>query len=128
MTGREFALRTRHTYVASGANLVTGVWIIASPWVLGYATHVSVDVNHLVVGIGVITFAANRCMRPLTTTPLSVINVMLGVWLIASQFVLDYSAIAHVTTLMWNGIWTGVAVAFFGLWSTIATLRRPPRF
>jgi hypothetical protein len=124
----ERVLRLRNAHAASGANLVLAAWIIVSPWTLGYDSYTSVDINHLVVGVSVLGFALARCLRPLTTTPLSVLNVMLGAWLVASQFVLDYSAIADTTALMWNGVWTGVAVAFFGLWSTIATWRWPQRF
>ncbi len=51
--------------------------------------------------------------------------MLLGGWLIGSQFVLDYSTITDVTLLIWYDVLTGAAVAFFALWSAIATVGRP---
>ena len=35
----------------SWMNLVPGVWVLLSPWILGFASHIAADAIHFVIGL-----------------------------------------------------------------------------
>jgi hypothetical protein len=101
---------------ASVLNVLAGIWLIISAWVLGFAA-MSVPLwDVLLVGIAVLILAAIRLATP-GATGLSWIVFLLGVWLIISPWVLGFGAIS---VPMGNAVILGILVAIFGLWAAFA--------
>ena len=91
---------------------IAGVWLASAPFVLDYSgtgRGYSGRWNDLVVGVVMIAVATIRVVAPRGTGPLSLINVGLGVWLIASPFVLGHSE-SGATQATWNDIIVGLIV------------------
>lgn len=76
---------------AAGLNLLVGVWLIISPWVLNY-NDADAWWNPVVFGAIVSTLALACVMVPARTAALSAINAAIGVWLFISGFWLADSA------------------------------------
>lgn len=82
----------------SGINVVLGIWLIISPFVLGYATSNAAEWNDIACGIAVSLLAVAGA---------SWLNVMMGIWLILSPFVLGF---ASAPALLWNNVILGAVV------------------
>jgi hypothetical protein len=100
---------------ASGLNVLAGIWLIISPWVLGY-THADATWNPVVFGAIVGFFALVRTAGAYRAAWLSILNMAIGVWLFISAFWLAHSAQAS-----WNVGILGVVVFVLGAWSASAT-------
>jgi hypothetical protein len=104
-----------------------------SPFILGYtdpggpgSARLWATNNDLLIGFLIAVIAGVRILtagsigvyeRP-TMVWLSGLNVIFGLWLIVSPFVLGY---ADVTAALWNNILVGLVVVVFGAWSVVAT-------
>src|SRR5437660_1756768 len=76
---------------ASVLNVLAGIWLIISPWVLGFVDVQTAFWNTLLCGIAVLVLAAIR-LGTAGTEGLSWANLILGIWLIISPFVLGFAA------------------------------------
>jgi len=92
------------------ANLVLGVWLILSPWLLGFSGIPSAMWNAVIVGVVVGLMA----LMHLRGGPLweEGVNVLLGVWLILSPWILGFSGEANA---LWNALIVGVLVGALAL-------------
>lgn len=121
--------------VASGLELLVGLWLIISPFVLGYSdlgqatkTIASQATNNdLIVGFTIAVIGAIRLANAyrfgeyeLPTMWLSWLSALLGLWLIVSPFVLGFSGLA---TPFWNSIIVGIIVAVLGVWNALVARR-----
>jgi hypothetical protein len=93
----------------SWVNILLGIWIIASPFVLGF--HSKAMWNNVVVGVGVGVLALIRW--GMHQPGWSWLNLILGIWLVISPFVFFLSGAA-----MWNNVILGIIVAAFALTNT----------
>ena len=94
---------------ASGFNIIAGIWLIAAPFVLGYADFAEAALwNEIVVGAIVLVLAAVRVGNPARFTGLSWANLAVGLWLIAAPFVCGYTDVGRA---MWNDIIMGIIIA-----------------
>jgi hypothetical protein len=100
------------------ANLVLGVWLFLSPWILGFAargeptaTVTTAASNAWIFGviIAVLSIAALARAQPWEEW----INLLCGIWLVISPWVLGYSA--NMTPL-WNALIVGVLVFIMAVW------------
>ena len=96
-------------YVPSVFVVGAGLWlIVAGLMPRGDFAGASASAwSKLTVGVVVTLFAAIRVVRPARTAPLSLVNVLLGAWMVASPFVLGYSAAAGPA---WNDVVVGAIV------------------
>lgn len=79
--------------VASAVNFLAGVWLVLAPFVLGFGTTGGVVKgywNEIVLGVVVAMLALVRVFAPREAPWFSVVNGVLGLWLIVSPFVLGY--------------------------------------
>lgn len=92
------------------ANLVLGLWLILSPWLLGYSATSAALWNALIVGVVVGLMA----LLHLQNGPMweEWVNVVLGVWLILSPWLLGFSAQGNAT---WNAVVVGLLVGALAL-------------
>jgi membrane-bound ClpP family serine protease len=103
---------------ASGLNVLAGIWLILSPWILGY-TGADAAWNPIVFGAIVLVLALVRVAGAYRAAGLSVINALIGVWLFVSGFWLADSGAAR-----WNVWILGVVVFCLGVVSAQARDRR----
>jgi hypothetical protein len=116
MADRDFAAQAR---IASGLNILLGIWLIISPWVFGYASAGPAPMwNSVVVGALVLILAATRFSTPHTAPGLSWTNLVLGLWTIASPWIYVYQGLGNA---MWDNVATGIAICLVALWSGGAT-------
>ena len=85
---RDYAAQAR---TASGINILLGIWLIVSPWVFDYSGRAPV-LNSVNVGALISILAAFRLGTLDRSAGLSAINLILGLWTIASPWVCDFSA------------------------------------
>lgn len=94
------------------ANIVLGLWLVISPWILSYQTETSALWNALIVGALVAALAAYELFEVKAWEEWT--SVALGVWLVISPWVLGFSM---MTAAMWNAVIVGLAVAVLALWA-----------
>jgi hypothetical protein len=63
---------------ASGLNIIAGLWLIISPFVLGYSSLTAATWGSIIVGIIIAAIAAVRAFCPGEMVWLSWVNVVLG--------------------------------------------------
>jgi SPW repeat len=112
LTG-DYAAQAR---TASGINILLGIWLIASPWVFDYGGGPAV--NSVFVGTLIAILAASRLASLRNSAGLSAINVMLGLWTIASSWVYGYAANIGAVR---DNLLLGVAIVSLASWSGSAT-------
>lgn len=106
---------------ASGINVVAGLWLIISPFLFGLVG--GVVANSIIVGIIVAVLALIRALNPEQAMWASYVNIVLGVWLIVSAFIMGVSMIAF-----WNFLILGVIVAGLSLvGSTSSSMKMHPK-
>ncbi len=123
--------RRAQAKVASGLDLLAGLWLIISPFVLGFGDIGQVTKtiasqatnNSMVVGFVIAAIAAIRLANAyrfgeyeLPTMWLSWLSALLGLWLIVSPFILGFTG---MTTAFWNTIILGIIVAVLGVWNAL---------
>lgn len=100
----------------SAFNFIPAIWMVISPYVLGFSNLTTATWNNVAAGIaiGIVTAA---CMGAYEKSGWSWVNALLGVWVIISPFVLGF---ATNTELMWNNIIVGAVVALVALTNALA--------
>jgi len=105
---------------ASGINLLLGIWLVASAWIFLYDGSSAGAWNSVAVGALVFVIGLTRVLS-LVGPLLARVNVILGLWTIASPWVFGYEAAAPA---MWNSVVVGIVVTLLALWSANATVWR----
>lgn len=101
------------------ALLVAGMWLIASPYLLGFAWFAAAWWNAFIVGVCIVILALIRFSYPKRFEGLRWTALMLGAWMIASPYVANYADIGSAT---WNAIVAGAFIVFITM---AAAVRRP---
>jgi hypothetical protein len=103
---------------ASGIDVLVGLWLIISPWVLAYHSLAAATTNDVIFGIIIAVLAASRFFGAYDIAWPSWVNVVLGVWILVSPWFLGYSM--HMAAL-WNNVFFGIAVIVLAGWSALTT-------
>jgi len=97
-------------------NLILGVWLFISPWVLLSSLSPSATAlahwNFWIVG-AVIAISSGLALQNLKPWE-EWVNLVLGAWLIISPWVFGYAA---DVSLFWNSMLVGLAVAVFAVFA-----------
>jgi hypothetical protein len=98
-------------------NIVLGIWVIISPFVLGVHTPKGIW-NNVITGVLVVILAIVRLSmhQPGWSWP----NLIFGIWLVISPFTLFLGA-----AVMWNNVILGILVAAFALTNTYSKASTP---
>lgn len=96
-------------------NAILGVWLLLSPWVLGFVSETMPMANAVVVGLALIAAALGAIFVPRAWEEWT--ELALGAWLIVSPWLLGFAAL-EVARL--SAVATGVVIAALALW-TLAT-------
>lgn len=98
---------------ARGLNVLAGIWLIISPYVLGFSGSMAAT-NAIIVGIIVGVLALIGATSPESVLWTSWINIVLGVWMIISPFILGFTGGAVVI----NSIILGIIVIALSAWGS----------
>ena len=91
--------------------LLLGLWLIASPWALGYLAGSPIALNVVITGAIIALMAAFDLYK--TYAWAVVISLLAGVWIAVSPWV---PAIADNDALMVSNVISGIAVVVLALW------------
>lgn len=103
---------------ASAGNVLAGLWLIVAPFILDFEGADTAQWNHIIVGAAVLILAAIRAFNPDVRESLSWMNVVLGLWMIVSPFLLGY---ANVDAAQTNALITGVIILGLAAFSAYET-------
>ncbi|GIF01207.1 SPW repeat protein [Paractinoplanes rishiriensis] len=109
--------------IPSALVFLAGIWLIIAPFSLDYRNAgggFDGYWNDVVIGVALAVVALVRIALPLATAPLSLINILLGFWLITAPFVLAYNTGTDATQATLNDIVTGAVVAALAAISWLA--------
>src|SRR5688572_20869108 len=97
---------------ASWLNVLVGAWLVASPWMLGFAADDWAGTsNHVLIGGLVVVLAACSAVAPRRLHALSWINAAFGAWLLVAPWLVGYAT----TPAMVNSALSGVGIAVLAL-------------
>jgi hypothetical protein len=92
-------------------NAVLGVWLIVAPWALGFQAETAAIANSVVIGAAMLAFALAAIFLPRAWEQW--VELLLGLWLIASPWVLAFSGVSTART---SATATGIIIAALALW------------
>jgi hypothetical protein len=106
----------RSVYIPSAVVLLAGLWLLASPWILGEVPNVQPGVLSVVVsGLLIALLAAGNLWATVGSRGSRVLGwiiAALGAWVTAAPFVFGY---AGNTPWTWSSVISGVIVAALGV-------------
>lgn len=102
---------------ASGLDVLAAIWLLISPFVLRFTLSTPTS-NNVILGIIVGILALIRFSGGFELVVLSWINLLLGIWVLISPWVLGF---AGHTTPMTNNVITGIVIIILAAWSALAT-------
>ncbi len=94
------------------ANLILGLWLFLSPWVLADMLETTASWNAYVMGIIIVVAAISALVSFHEWEEW--VSVLFGAWLIVSPWFLGYPLAG---ALVWNAIAVGILVATMAIWS-----------
>ena len=108
----------------SWADMGLGVWLVASPFVIGYTALRPAAVIEDVIP-GIFLFATSCWILAIKVAPLRVnwLQTLCGLWLIIGSFVLLFGRLSHGAL---NDLIVGILVLAMSVAATSALLRESP--
>lgn len=95
-------------------NVVVGLWLAVSPWLIGGAAHsenVGMVWNCVFTGGVIVVFAAWAAASPKEVWQEWVV-ILLGLWLLIAPGTLKYD----IPVVTWDNVIVGLAVAILAIW------------
>ncbi|ORV64125.1 SPW repeat protein [Mycobacterium gastri] len=117
----ERAAESMSTQITFGLTMLAGLYVAASPWIVGFSATRQLAWCDLIVGIAVAYLAYGFASALDRTHGMTWTMPVLGVWLIFSPWVLQ--GITRTAGMMWSHIIAGAVVAFLGLTATYFGMR-----
>jgi len=114
---------------ASGLDVLAGIWLLISPFVLSFPGTTGATGNNVLFGIIIAVLAAIRAFGAYRASWISWLNALFGLWVLVSPWFLGFSSF---TAPLWNNIIMGIIVIVLSCWSAFAsesttpTRRMPP--
>lgn len=95
-------------------NLLLGIWLFISPWAMRYSdTAGAAAWNAWILGVAIVVFAA--VAMSISKAREEVINIILGVWMVISPWILQFSTVVRNAEA--NAVIVGILVIIFASWS-----------
>jgi SPW repeat len=105
---------------ASGLNLLVGIWLIISSFVLSDRSPMMT--NNVVFGVIVAILAALRTFGAFDQSWMSWVNAIIGAWVVISPWAIMGNTVTGPTSAMIVcNVITGAAILPLGIWSAVAT-------
>lgn len=95
-----------------GVNAVLGVWLVLSPWAMGYAAETPAMANAVVIGVALAAAALGAIFVPRAWEEWT--EGALGLWLIASPWALGFQALSTPRIV---AVATGCVIVVLALWT-----------
>ena len=95
-------------------NALLGIWVIASPWALGFDGSSMAMSNAVIVGLALVATAMGAILVPRAWEEWT--EAALGLWLVASPWILGFSG--HREAMLSTAI-AGVVVLVLALWTVL---------
>jgi len=93
-------------------NLLIGIWLFISPWVIGFAgADFGASWNAWILGVAIVVFSAIAVSLPQVWE--EVVNILLGIWMVVSSWVIGVASRAAET----NAVIVGLLVIMFAAWA-----------
>ncbi len=123
------ALRARYERVAEsmsahvtfGLALLTGLYVAASPWIVGFSGTQSLATSDLIVGIAVAFLSYGFATTLDRAHGLTWTLPVLGLWVIVSTWILP--GVTLTSGMIWSNVVAGVLLAFLGFNATYFGMR-----
>lgn len=110
--------------VTEGLNIVSGLYLAISPWIVGFSGFSRLAVNNLITGLALAVLAMGFASAYGRTYGLSWIAPVIGVWTIIAPFVLRSVSASTV----WSNVVIGAIILLLGLGAMgIGMMRRKPQ-
>ena len=93
-------------------NALLGIWLIISPWVLGFSSETAAMANFVIVGILLLAAALGAMYVPKAWEEWT--ESVLGLWMIVSPWIVRYTAVQAAKT---DAILAGIVILILGLWA-----------
>ncbi|BBX75380.1 SPW repeat protein [Mycobacterium shinjukuense] len=117
----ERAAESMSAYVTFGLTLLAGLYVAASPWIVGFHATSRLTWCDVIVGIAVAYLAYGFASALDRTHGMTWTLPVLGVWLIFSPWILR--GVTVTAGMMWSHIIAGLVVAGMGLTATYFGMR-----
>jgi hypothetical protein len=104
-------MRMKHWQDA--VNAVLGVWLVASPWALGFMDQTMPMANAVIVGLALLAAALGAIFVPRAWEEWT--EAVLGLWMVISPWMLGFGDMARTAAVV-----TGLVILALALW-TLAT-------
>ena len=95
-------------------NALLGVWLVLSPWALGFQGNTLAMSNAAVIGVALVAAAVGAILVPRAWEEWT--EGALGLWLVVSPWILGFDAIRDA---MLSTAITGLAVVVLALWTLL---------
>ena len=92
-------------------NAIIGLWLLLSPWILGFQGETSAMANAVVIGLALIAAALGAMFVPRAWEEWTEFG--LGLWLVVSPWILGFSTLYDARL---NAVIVGVVTALLALW------------
>jgi len=102
----------------NGINAMLGVWLIASPGLLGFHGSMIPMRNSIFVGIAILIISSQAIAQPETWE--EIVSAILAVWLISSPLLSSFRGPAIA---LYNNVIVGSAIAILALWTVLRSQR-----
>lgn len=103
---------------ASSLNVLAGLWLVIAPFALNFTSSSNAMWNSIIVGVVVLVLAAIRAFDPDEREGISWVNMVLGLWMVVSPYVLGYTNVNQAQT---NALVTGVIILALAAFSAYET-------
>jgi hypothetical protein len=101
-------------------NLILGVWLFLSPWLLGYVgTNLTASWNAWILGVALVVFSAIAVSMPQTWE--EVINLLIGIWMVISPWVLSFTGARSAES---NAVIVGIVAIVLSAWAMAIARQR----
>jgi hypothetical protein len=106
----------------SWLNVLVGIWLFISPWVLGTTSDAATAWNAWIIGAASVAKKGGAPMRSWTRWQ-SWLNVLVGIWLFISPWVLRYTDVSDGAVNAWV---FGVVTVLVAVWAQSVRRAVPP--
>jgi hypothetical protein len=107
---------------ASIVNVVAGIWLVLSPFLLGYSNSKPDIWSNIVAGLIVLIVGWVNAADPARSVRRSWINMLAGIWVFISAFILGHT---NTQTMFWNDLIIGALVVIMAIVSAAQSAKRP---
>jgi SPW repeat-containing protein len=119
--GYERAAESMSAHVTFGLTLLTGLYVAASPWIVGFSATRQLAPCDLIAGIAVAVMAYGFATALDRTHGMTWTLPVLGVWLIVSPWILP--GLTLTAGMIWSNVIAGAVLACLGLTATYFGMR-----